>query len=150
MKSGPERDVMQRYDERARAGARALGLLGPELREIDKSRARRTEDRKAEEAKAILAHVPTGAVLVVLDERGAHLTSPALAQKIALYRDEARPACVFVIGGADGLDSSVQRRATQLLAFGALTWPHQMVRMMLSEQIYRVTTILAGHPYHRQ
>jgi 23S rRNA (pseudouridine1915-N3)-methyltransferase len=150
MKAGLERDLMQRYDERAKMTARSLGLIGPELRDIDESRARRPEDRKAEEAKAILAHIPQGAVVIALDERGKHLTSPALAQFIGHSRDEGAPACVFIIGGADGLDEAVRAKAQMVLAFGALTWPHQMVRVMLSEQLYRMMTIMSGHPYHRQ
>jgi 23S rRNA (pseudouridine1915-N3)-methyltransferase len=150
MKNGPERDVMVRYDERARASARALGLAGPEWREIDESRARRPQERKTEEGRAIAALVPAGARLIALDEQGQHLTSPALAGRIGAYRDGAAPACVFVIGGADGLDDSLRQKADMVLAFGALTWPHQIVRLMLAEQIYRSMTILAGHPYHRQ
>ena len=65
------------------------------------------------------------------------------------WRDAGRPAAVFVIGGADGLAASLRERADLRLAFGAATWPHQLVRIMLLEQVYRAATLLAGHPYHR-
>jgi 23S rRNA (pseudouridine1915-N3)-methyltransferase len=149
MKAGPERDLMQRYDERARASARALGMSGPDWRDIDESRARRADDRKAEEAKALLALIPSGARLFALDERGKHMTSPDLAAQIGRCRDQAVSDCVFIIGGADGLDEQVRAQAQTILSFGALTWPHQLVRVMLSEQIYRCMMILSGHPYHR-
>ena len=80
-----------------------------------------------------------------------HLTidSPTLARHIGRWRDEAVDNNVFVIGGADGLSPDLRRKAKLSLAFGRATWPHQMVRVMLLEQIYRAATILAGHPYHR-
>ena len=74
---------------------------------------------------------------------------PALANEIAQWRDGGKPAAVFMIGGPDGLAASLADKADLRLAFGAATWPHQLVRVMLLEQLYRATTILAGHPYHR-
>jgi 23S rRNA (pseudouridine1915-N3)-methyltransferase len=149
LKAGPERDLAARYLERARAAGRPVGLAGPEVREFEESRARRTEDRKAEEAKALLALAPPGARIVALDERGAHLSSEGFAALVGKARDEGAPAMVFLIGGPDGLDEDLRARASHLLAFGAMTWPHQLVRVMAAEQIYRVVTILSGHPYHR-
>jgi 23S rRNA (pseudouridine1915-N3)-methyltransferase len=86
---------------------------------------------------------------VILDERGESLDSAALAGLLREWRADDRPAACFVIGGADGLASSLRDRAKLKLAFGAVTWPHQLVRTMLLEQLYRAGTILAGHPYHR-
>jgi 23S rRNA (pseudouridine1915-N3)-methyltransferase len=86
---------------------------------------------------------------VTLDERGNNIDSPALARHLGRWRDEAVANTIFVIGGADGLSPDLQRKAKLTLAFGAATWPHQMVRIMLLEQLYRAATILAGHPYHR-
>jgi 23S rRNA (pseudouridine1915-N3)-methyltransferase len=72
-----------------------------------------------------------------------------LTDRIKRWRDAGRPAAAFVIGGADGLGDALRDRADLTLAFGAATWPHQLVRIMLLEQIYRSATLLAGHPYHR-
>jgi 23S rRNA (pseudouridine1915-N3)-methyltransferase len=149
MKAGPERELVARYMERASQAARANGFAAIELREIDESRARRAEDRKSEEAKAIRGLVPPGARLILLDERGRGLSSEAFAADCAKARDNGSPALVLAIGGPDGLDPALREEAAALLAFGAMTWPHQLVRIMAAEQIYRALTILSGHPYHR-
>jgi 23S rRNA (pseudouridine1915-N3)-methyltransferase len=86
---------------------------------------------------------------VLLDERGTSLDSASFAALLQEWRAEDRPAAVFVVGAADGLAASLKERAKLRLAFGTATWPHQLVRIMLLEQIYRAGTILAGHPYHR-
>ncbi len=148
MKAGPERDLFNRYIERAAATARNAGLTGVETREIDESRARRPEDRKAEEARAIRELIPPGARLLLLDERGKSPTSEIFAADLGKSRDSGAPATILVIGGPDGLDEAL-RRSGASIAFGAMTWPHQLVRIMAAEQIYRAITILAGHPYHR-
>ena len=149
MKSGPERELVSRYMERAIALGRSLGIPDIALRELEESRARRPEDRKSEEAKAILALVPLGARLMLCDERGKSMSSEVFAQDVARARDGGAPAVVLVIGGADGLDPALHGRADVSLAFGAMTWPHQLVRIMAAEQVYRALTILSGHPYHR-
>ena len=149
LKLGPERELVTRYWERLELGARNVGLTGVDMREIDESRARRPEDRKLEEAQALRALVPPGAKLVALAERGKSLTSPAFAADLAKARDAASSAYVLVIGGPDGLDESLRQAAAVTLNFGSLTWPHQLVRVLAAEQLYRATTILAGHPYHR-
>jgi 23S rRNA (pseudouridine1915-N3)-methyltransferase len=148
VKAGVERDLTARYLERARLAGRAVGL-SLDLREIDESRARRPEDRKAEEARAILAHLEPRAVVVALDERGAAIDSAAFAGLVAATRDEGAEALAVVIGGPDGLDPAFKKTAAHIIAFGAMTWPHQLVRVMASEQLYRAVTILTGHPYHR-
>ena len=86
--------------------------------------------------------------LVALDERGRSIDSAAFAQYLGRFRDAATDV-IFAIGGADGLSPELRGKAKLVIAFGAATWPHQMVRVMLLEQIYRAATILAGHPYHR-
>ena len=150
MKAGPERELLERYVKRIAALAPNLGLAPVEWRELDESRARQTEARRADEAKALLAAIPKGAVIVALDERGRSPGSEAFAAEIAKWRDGAVPALAFVIGGPDGLDDSLRAAARSLISFGAMTWPHQLVRVMLGEQIYRACSILAGHPYHRE
>ena len=149
LKAGPERELCARYMERAAAAARGVGLTGVELREIDEGRARRPEDRKVEEARALMALVPPGARLILLDERGKSLGSEAFAADMGRSRDGGAPALVMALGGPDGFDPALRAQASQVLAFGAMTWPHQLARIMASEQIYRAITILAGHPYHR-
>ncbi|GJE56276.1 MULTISPECIES: 23S rRNA (pseudouridine(1915)-N(3))-methyltransferase RlmH [Methylobacterium] len=150
MKNGPERDLAARYQERAIALGRSLGFTACDLFEVAESRARRAPDRQAEEAQAILAQLPANAALLAYDERGrSDLASEKIAERIGLWRDAARPALVIAIGGADGLDASVRARADLILAFGAATLPHGLVRVLVWEQVYRTLTILAGHPYHR-
>jgi len=149
MKSGADKDIFDRYLERARKTGRGLGIADVTLSEMAESRAQRADDRKAEEAKAILQAVSGGVRLVVLDENGRNLTSPAFSQKLESWKDEGVPEVVFAIGGADGHGQDVLARADLKLALGAMTWPHQIARILLVEQIYRAMTIQSGHPYHR-
>ena len=149
LKAGAERDLASRYLERAQAAARSAGLTGVDWREIEDSKARRAEDRKEEEGAALLALAAKGARIIALDERGKSIASEAFAADIAAARDDGAPAYVLVIGGADGLAPEVRARAAMTVSFGAMTWPHQLVRIMALEQVYRAITILTGHPYHR-
>lgn len=148
MKSGPERDLLDRYRERIEGFGRSLGVAGFDLAEVPESRARRDGDRRAEEAAAILARAGSAA-LVVFDERAKSPTSEAFAARLGAWRDEGRAGVACVIGGPDGLDPGVRARADYPVSFGALTLPHQLVRVLVAEQLYRALTILAGHPYHR-
>jgi 23S rRNA (pseudouridine1915-N3)-methyltransferase len=149
LKAGPERVLFERYFKRLTEGARTAGLAGVDLREIGESRARRPDERRAEEAAAILAAAPKGAALVLLDERGPSATSEEWAADIGRARDASQPSYAVAIGGPDGLDPSLRAAAHRIVSFGAMTWPHQLVRVMAGEQLYRAMTILAGHPYHR-
>jgi 23S rRNA (pseudouridine1915-N3)-methyltransferase len=118
----------------------------PALRLVEDKR--RGPGGRAREAALLLEKIPESATVIALDERGKALDSAALARQLARWRTEAREL-VFVIGGADGLDDSVTARASLTLSLGPMTWPHQLVRVMLAEQLYRADTILSGHPYHR-
>lgn len=154
LKQGPERELAERYRKRFDDIGRKLGFRGLETYEIPESRAREPLARIAEEAAAISAAIPQNSVLVTLDERGENIDSNALAVRLSRWRDQSIPSAVFVIGGADGLSPQLganeKLRIEKLkIAFGAATWPHQMVRVMLLEQLYRAATILSGHPYHR-
>jgi 23S rRNA (pseudouridine1915-N3)-methyltransferase len=149
MKQGPERELAVRYLDRAVASGKPLGLSGFEVAELPESRASSAPSRKSEEARALRAQLPEG-VVVALDEHGKSLGSEAFANLLARWRDDGKPAVSFVIGGADGLDQSFTSAADLMLSFSPLTWPHQLVRIMLVEQLYRATTILSGHPYHRE
>lgn len=150
MKDGPERELAARYAERAAKAGRAIALGPLEIREIAESRARRPEDRKREEAEALEALLVAGAPLVALDETGTSIPSSDFADRLARWRDDGAAAAQFFIGGADGLDGALVKRASLVLGFGRQTWPHQLVRALLCEQIYRAATILSGHPYHRE
>jgi 23S rRNA (pseudouridine1915-N3)-methyltransferase len=149
LKHGPERELAERYRERFDDIARKLGFRGLDIHEIPESRARDPATRITEEAAAILAAVPDNSVLVALDERGENIDSAGFARHLGRWRDQAAGHTIFAIGGADGLSPDLRRKAKLGIAFGCATWPHQMVRVMLLEQIYRAATILAGHPYHR-
>ena len=149
LKQGPERQLAERYGERAAKAGRALGFRSLEVVEIAESRNRDAERRMLEESIAIANAVPEHAALVLLDETGENVGSAAFAETLGKWRDNGRDDAVFVIGGPDGLATTLVDRATLRLSFGALTWPHQMVRIMLMEQLYRAMTILSGHPYHR-
>jgi 23S rRNA (pseudouridine1915-N3)-methyltransferase len=148
MKNGPERELVARYLERANASGKPLALTGFDVSEIGESRAGSAAARKAEEAKALRAALPEG-MTVMLDERGKGLNSEAFANQLARWRDDGRPSVGFVIGGADGIDPDFVRMADLVVSFSPMVWPHQLVRIMLAEQLYRATTILSGHPYHR-
>ena len=149
LKQGPERELAAIYRKRAEATGRPLGFRDFEIVEIRESRAQDAERRRVEESIALANVIAEGAVVVALDRRGENLDSPALAALLREWRAEDRPAASFIIGGADGLAESLLARAKLKLAFGTATWPHQLVRIMLLEQLYRAGTILAGHPYHR-
>lgn len=148
LKAGPERELVERYRERVAASGRALGLSGLDVAEIPESRARREDDRRAEEAEAILARAGDTALLL-FDERGERPSSADFARMIETARDSGTAGLAFVIGGPDGLDQSLRARARGVVSFGSLTMPHQIVRALVAEQIYRALTIMSGHPYHR-
>ena len=149
LKSGPERDLAERYLKRTAQAGRSVGLTNFEVIEIRESRADNAARRMLEESIAIANVIPERAVTVLLEERGESLPSAAFAGRLQAWRAEDKPAVVFVIGGADGLAPALKDKSNLTLAFGAATWPHQLVRVMLLEQLYRAVTILSGHPYHR-
>ena len=149
LKQGPERDLAERYRKRAADAGRGIGLQSVDVVEIRESRADNAERRRLEESIAIANVLPERAVVVILDERGESLGSAPFAGHLQGWRAQDRPAVAFVIGGADGLAPTLRDKAGLVIAFGAATWPHQLVRVMLLEQIYRAVTILSGHPYHR-
>jgi 23S rRNA (pseudouridine1915-N3)-methyltransferase len=145
-----ESELAARYLKRAAQAGRNIGIRSIEVVEIKESRAAEAERRKIEESIALANVIPEGAVLVLLDERGEALGSGAFAERLAQWRDGGQPAIVFIIGGADGLAENLRARTRTTLSFGNATWPHQLVRIMLLEQLYRAVTILSGHPYHRE
>ena len=148
LKAGAERELAERYRDRAAKSGRALGIRDIEVIEVRDSRARETERRTLEESIALASVIPD--VTVALDGRGDSLSSESFAGRLRAWSDAGRASVFFAIGGADGLGEVLRERADLTLAFGTVTWPHQLVRIMLLEQIYRAFTILSGHPYHRE
>ena len=147
LKAGLERDLYARYADRLSASGRALGITSIALHEIDESRARRAEDRRAAEAQDFVRLCGSDAI-VALDERGRDMTSETFATWLGAKRDAA-VGVTFAIGGPDGLHPNWMTSAAMRLRFGAMTLPHGLVRVLLAEQLYRAVTILSGHPYHR-
>ena len=134
---------------RAKNMGRNMGVPDVAVEEVAVSKARDTPKRMQDEAERLSARVPDGAQVILLDARGKGMTSEDFAEMIGALRDAGTKNLVFVIGGPDGLGTLPKIRPGRSLAFGTQTWPHLMVRAMLSEQLYRALTILAGHPYHR-
>ncbi len=138
-RGGPEQALFERYATRLRPKL--------ELTELADGRGAAAEIKRRE-AQALLACLPANAYLVALDQAGEQPDSARLASRLEGWLGLQSPLC-FVIGGAEGLDEAVIRRADHTLSLGALTWPHMLARVMLAEQLYRARSIAAGHPYHR-
>lgn len=149
LKAGPEKDLAARYLDRFAKSGPAVGLELGKLVEVAESRVSNPETRKREEAALLDKAVPSDAVLVLLDERGKAVGSEEFAELLGRWRDAGKRDLMIAIGGADGLDPALHERADQVLCLGKMTWPHQLVRILIAEQLYRAVTILSGHPYHR-
>lgn len=143
LRKGPEKMMVDDYLDRFAKTGRGLGLPPVSLLELDAKGA-----GMAAEGELIAKAIPAGAALVVLDERGRQLTSPDFATQLGGWRDQARDIAL-VIGGADGIAPDLRDRADLAISFGAMVWPHMLVRVMVAEQLYRAASILAGGPYHR-
>ena len=143
--AGAEAALIDDYLTRFTQTGRALGLGPATIAEVED----RKGGGKAAEAALLSRQIPEGAALIALDERGRLISSPDFAAALARFRDQGRSEAVCLIGGADGLDPALRDRADLVLSFGAMVWPHMLVRVMLAEQLYRAATILAGGPYHR-
>ncbi len=144
LRSGPEADLVSDYLERFDRTGRALGLGPATLQEVEAKKGGMVAEARLLE-KAIQGANP----IVVLDERGKILSSPQFADHLASWRDQGRAETAFVIGGADGISPDLRARADMAISFGKMVWPHMLVRVMLTEQLYRAASILAGAPYHR-
>jgi 23S rRNA (pseudouridine1915-N3)-methyltransferase len=149
LKESPERELVERYAKRAGQLGRRIGIRAVEIIEIRESRAQEVGKRMIEESTALANVIPERAAIVVLDERGQNVDSRSFATKLGRWRDDGKQDAIFMIGGDDGLMPTLRDKATMTMALGSATWPHQLVRGMLLEQIYRAMSILSGHPYHR-
>lgn len=145
IKAGPEADLIATYLQRARGVGRGLGFSAFDVIEVE---GRPLAEPRAE-AQALFKATPDGATCILLDERGDNWSSRQVAEKLALYRDQGLSELVFWIAGADGAAQSLKDQAQAKLSFGRQTWPHKLVRALLTEQLYRACTILSGNPYHR-
>lgn len=133
----------------------ARGKIGrsPEAELVDRYLKRISWPTKVTELPDQGGKVPDlapSSIVVALDERGVALCSAELAKRLEAWRDSGKREARFLIGAADGHDEQQRDRADLLLSFGPATWPHLLVRAMLAEQLFRATSILAGHPYHRK
>ena len=149
LKAGPERKLAEAYLDRAAVIGRSAGIAQIDLAEIAESRAATAELRMADEAARLMAGLPDKAVTIALDSAGRDVSSEEFAALIGRWRDGGAGTLAFFIGGPDGLSPDIKARAGFRLAFGRMTWPHRLARIMLLEQIYRSVTILVNHPYHR-
>ncbi len=145
LRAGPEKTLLDDYLTRFDRTGRALGLGPAKVIEV--------EDKKnagmGAEAALLRKALPKGAVICTLDERGRVMSSPDFANKLAGWRDAGRQDLALIIGGADGIAPDLRADADFSISFGAMVWPHMLVRVMLAEQLYRAATILSGGPYHR-
>ena len=137
------------FRHRAVKLGRNMGFTQCAVEELSAGKARDVNTRMADEAERLSEKVPPGAHVVLLDAKGKGMTSEDFAEMLASLRDVGTRDICFVIGGPDGLKPLPGQKAGRSLAFGPQTWPHLLARALLTEQIYRALTILAGHPYHR-
>jgi len=149
LKPGPECKLAEAYLERAVAIGRGAGIAQVSVAEFAESRAATADLRMAEEGARLKAGLPDTAVTIALDGGGRDVTSEEFANLIGRWRDGGTGVIAFFIGGPDGLSQDLMATAGYRLAFGRMTWPHRLARIMLLEQIYRSVTILVNHPYHR-
>lgn len=145
LRRGPEADLFREYCDRTNAIGGRIGLGPVSTTEVDE---RKAQD-KSVQGRQLDGNVPQGAYRIALDERGTQFSSVRFADQLARLRDQGTPSVAFLIGGADGLSKEIRDTAELKLSFGPMVWPHMLARVMLSEQIYRATSILAGSPYHR-
>lgn len=144
LKAGPEKQQIGTYLKRCPWPVKII--------EVEEKRPIKGAERMAREGDLILKALktlPQDCHVIALDERGKSLSSSRFAGQIQDFQDRGISNLVFLIGGADGYDPEVKKRAHSLLSLGEMTWPHMMVRVMLCEQLYRASCILSGHPYHK-
>jgi 23S rRNA (pseudouridine1915-N3)-methyltransferase len=149
LKDGPERALLERYQDRLAPLAKRLGLAPVSWHETGESRAQEAARRREEEGVSLMKPLRDADFLIALDVRGKALSSEAIARLLAERRDAGTRATGLIIGGPDGLSDTAIAAAQLRLSLGAITLPHGLARIVLAEQLYRAVTILSGHPYHR-
>jgi 23S rRNA (pseudouridine1915-N3)-methyltransferase len=149
LKDDEERGMVSRYQKRLEAIGKTLGLGPLSIVELPESRAASAVARKVDEGQRLLKAADSAIYKVALDEKGRAFSSESFAALIGKTADSAVKTCAFLIGGADGHGPEVLKAANVVISLGTLTLPHGLARVVLTEQLYRAATILAGHPYHR-
>lgn len=149
LKAGAEQELVARYLDRIAKSGKAVGVTKIEIIELPESRASSPDERKSQEASALLARLPEGSVMTCFDEHGKSPSSNQFAKSLKAALETGAPAVAFILGGPDGLSSELRKKAHQNISFGAMTMPHQLARVLATEQVYRAITILTNHPYHR-
>ena len=150
LKKGAEKVLSEEYFDRLKKTGPAAGITGIEIREYPESQAATASLRKADEAARLLSGCPDGAIIIALDEHGKSPDSKSFAKILEKLKDAGNRHIAIFIGGPDGHDATILSKATHKFAFGSMTWPHRLVRIMLAEQLYRSVTIMLNHPYHRE
>ena len=149
LKDGGERELFKRYSNRFDQAGRALALGPLTMVELAESKLAGVALRKADEAARLLKVAAGSEILIVLDEHGSHYATTVFANRLAKLRDDGVGSLAFLLGGPDGHAEDVLTASPFNLALGHMTLPHGLARVILAEQLYRATTILSGHPYHR-
>lgn len=149
LKDGAERELFSRYLERLESTGRGIGISPVKFQEIVEGRGTTAELRKAVETARLLESVEAADVKIVLDETGKLLPSATFAKVIREFMERGVKGVAFLIGGPDGHGSAAFEASNLTLSLSPMTLPHGLARIVLMEQLYRATTIIAGHPYHR-
>lgn len=149
LKDPEERAICERYLKRLSASGKSVGLGPVESFEFAESRAADVSSRKTEEASRLLKASADCTLRIALDETGRTYASETFAKLLGKQADGGMKACAFLIGGPDGHGTDAIAACDFKLSLGAMTLPHGLARVVLIEQLYRATTILSGHPYHR-
>jgi 23S rRNA (pseudouridine1915-N3)-methyltransferase len=149
LKHGPEKLLAEDYAARIPLLGKKAGITALKINDWSESQRPDATQRMTEEHAQLWSAVPQGAFVIALDERGKAESSTVFATKLGKLAEQAQSDVVFLLGGPDGHAPETRSRAHELLAFGPMTWPHRLARIMLLEQIYRSVTILVNHPYHR-
>jgi 23S rRNA (pseudouridine1915-N3)-methyltransferase len=150
LKSGPEKLLAEDYTGRIEQIRRKSGITQFDVKVFSESVLASKEQRMKAEAQELRGALAGGAETILLDERGKTMSSAALSDLIGKKANTGVPSLAFLIGGPDGHAPDLRETAHHVLSFGAMTWPHRLVRIMVLEQIYRSLTILQNHPYHRE
>ncbi len=142
LKKGAQTALMEEYLKRIKGWK-------VQIQQINEAKASNSDQRKRLDAENILSYLTEKAFIIALDERGVDLDSMEFAQMLQNVQNQFYTKVIIIIGGSDGLSEEIRQKCHKLIAFGRLTWPHQLVRILLCEQIYRAQTIINNHPYHK-
>jgi 23S rRNA (pseudouridine1915-N3)-methyltransferase len=148
IKKSPELELIELYKKRFDAIAKPLHFHLT-INEYDTVKVLSGESLKQAEAQFLCKKITDKTYIIALDEKGEHLNSQDFATMLQKIRDDGVETCTFMIGGAEGLHKTIKDKANKILCFGKLTFPHMLMRVLITEQLYRAATILTGHPYHK-